>query len=302
MEAGARTDGVTVVRRKGIFEGKNSRLVFILPAIIWMLIFTVFPLFYSLRLSFFRYIFGKPETFIGFANFARAFGDYKVAKAATVTLTFIAIAIPAELLLGMALALLVSQEIRGRRFFRALLTMPLFFTPVAIGLLGLTIFYEEGGPINSTLALVGLKVPWLSNAGWAMVTVLLIEIWQWTPFVFLVLLAGLQGLPEEVYESARLDTSSGVQIFRWITLPMLQPVIVIILLLRLIEAVKVFDIPYTLTGGGPGTATEVYSLFVYRTGLKFFDLGYASSLAYLLLIAISVVITLFFRRVRDIYE
>ena len=283
-------------------SGKNARFLFLLPAAIWMLFFTVFPLFYSLRLSFFRYVFGRPPKFIGFQNFIRAFSDYKVARAATVTLTFIAVAIPVELIFGMALALLFNQEIRGRRFFRTLLTVPLFFTPVAIGLLGLTIFYEEGGPINSMLGLLGTKIPWISNPTWAMVSILLVEIWQWTPFVFLVLLAGLQGLPQEVYESALLDTSSAWQIFRWITLPMLQPVIIIVLLLRLIEAVKVFDIAYSLTAGGPGTATEVYSLFVYRTAMKFFDLGYASSLAYLLLIALTVIITFFFRQIREIYQ
>ncbi|MEM4188745.1 MAG: sugar ABC transporter permease [Candidatus Hadarchaeum sp.] len=282
--------------------GRNAKFIFLLPAVIWTLFFTVFPLLYSLRLSFFRYVLGKPEQFIGFENFLRAFSDYKVANAVKVTLTFIAIAIPAELLLGMALALLFNQKIPGRRFFRTLLTMPLFFTPVAIGLLGLTIFYEEGGPINSFLGLVGLKVPWLSHPTWAMAAILLVEIWQWTPFVFLVLLAGLQGLPEEVYESAWLETSSGWQVFRWITLPMLQPVIIIVFLLRLIEAVKIFDIAYSLTAGGPGTSTQVYSLFVYRSAMKFFDFGYASSLAYLLLVAISLVIAFFFRRMREIYD
>lgn len=281
--------------------GKNAKFLFLLPAALWTLFFTIFPLFYSLRLSFFRYVLGKPPQFIGFGNFLRAFRDYKVAEAAEVTLIFIIVAIPAEMLLGMGLALLFNQEIRGRRFFRTILTIPLFFTPVAIGLLGLTIFYEEGGPINSFLALVGEKIPWISHPTWAMVAILLVEIWQWTPFVFLVLLAGLQGLPEDVYESAILDTSSGWQLFRWITLPMLQPVIIIAFLLRLIEAVKVFDVAYSLTAGGPGTSTQVYSLFVYRVAMKFFDLGYASSLAYLLLIAMSLVITFFFRQMREIY-
>ncbi|MCI0529352.1 MAG: sugar ABC transporter permease, partial [Nitrospira sp.] len=157
-------------------------------------------------------------------------------------------------------------------------------------------------PINSFLGFFDVKVAWLSDPFWALVAILILEMWQWTPFCFLVFLAGLQSLPEEIYEAASLDYSSQWQIFKRLTLPLLQPIIIIVLLLRLIEAVKVLDFPFILTKGGPGTATEVYSMFVYRTGLKFFDLGYASALAYLLLIVMMVIITLFFKRMREIYE
>lgn len=281
---------------------RNAKILFVLPAAIWVLAFTIFPLFYSLGLSFFNIVLGLPPQFVGLKNFLEAFRDYKTLHAVRVTLLFIVVAIPTELVLGMALALFFNQELPGRKYFRTILTMPLFFTPAALGLLGITMFYEEGGPINSFLKLFGIQIPWLSHPTWAMVAVLLLEIWQWTPFVFLIFMAGLQGLPGEVYESALLDTSSKWQIFRWITFPMLQPVIIITLLLRLIEAIKIFDIPYTLTAGGPGTATEVYSLFVYRTGMKFFNFGYASSLAYLLLLIMMVVVTFFFNRMREIYE
>lgn len=282
---------------------RNVKFLFVLPAVIWVLFFTIFPLVYSFGLSFFNIVLGASPKFVGLKNFIQAFDDYKVLNAARVTLVFIAVAIPIEMIVGMGLALFFNQEIPGRKYFRALLTMPLFFTPAALGLLGLTMFYEEGGPINNVLtSLLGIKIPWLSNSRWAMVAILLLEIWQWTPFVFLIFLAGLQGLPEEIYESALLDTSSGWQIFRWITLPLLQPVVIITLLLRLIEAVKIFDFAYTLTAGGPGTATEVYSLFIYRTGMKFFNFGYASSLSYLLLVTMMAVVTFFFNRMREIYE
>lgn len=278
------------------------KFAFILPAAIWILMFTVFPLFYSLTLSFYRIVLGQPPEFIGIKNFLRAVGDYKVLSATIVSVKFLVIAVSLQMILGMALAVLFNQEIRGRRFYRALLTMPLFVTPVALGFLGLTIFYEEGGPINSMLIPLGAKIPWLSHPTWAFIAILLLEVWQWTPFTFLVLLAGLQSLPEEVFESVLMDSSSSWQIFWHITFPMLQPVIIITLLLRLIEAAKIFDLPFSLTLGGPGTATEVYSMLVYRTGLKFFDLGYASALAYLMLFVMMVVITLFFRRMREIYE
>jgi multiple sugar transport system permease protein len=131
---------------------------------------------------------------------------------------------------------------------------------------------------------------------------MLIDIWQWTPFVFLVALAGLQGLPEDIYEAARVDGSSGFQLFRHITLPLMAPILWLILLLRLVEAFKVFDIPASLTLGGPGRATEVYSLFTYRTALRFFDHGYAAAQGFLLLIIVSIVISLLFGRIRDLYE
>lgn len=276
---------------------------FILPSMIWVLAFTIFPLIYSFGLSFFRVRLGKPATFIGLNNFIRILSDYKLGNSLRVTLMYVAITVSIQLVLGILIALLFHQEIRGKSIFRALLILPIFCTPIAVGYLGLTIFYEEGGPLNSILMnLFGWKVPWLSNPFWAWVAVLLLDIWQWTPFCFLVILAGLQSLPEEIYDAAYIDSSSEWEIFRKITFPMVQPVVVIVLLLRLIESFKIFDVIYSLTGGGPGTATEVYSLYTYRTGLKFFDFGYASALGYVLLAMVMIVVNLFFRRVRQVYE
>ncbi|MEN3186603.1 MAG: sugar ABC transporter permease [Atribacterota bacterium] len=276
---------------------------FILPSMIWVLAFTIFPLIYSFGLSFFRVRLGRPATFVGLNNFARIFSDYKLGNSLRVTLMYVAVTVSIQLALGILIALLFHQEMKGKSIFRALLILPIFCTPVAVGYLGLTIFYEEGGPLNSILmSLFGWKIPWLSSPFWAWVAVLLLDIWQWTPFCFLVILAGLQSLPEEIYDAAYIDSSSEWEIFRKITFPMVQPVVVIVLLLRLIESFKIFDVIYSLTGGGPGTATEVYSLYTYRTGLKFFDFGYASALGYVLLAMVMVVVNLFFRRVRQVYE
>jgi len=268
-----------------------------------VLTFTIFPLIYSLGLSFFRVRLGRPAQFVGLNNFARIFSDYKVGNSLKVTLLYVAITVSIQLILGTLIALLFNQEMRGKNIFRALLILPIFCTPVAVGYLGLTIFYEEGGPINSILmSLFNLKIPWLSSRIWAWVAVLLLDIWQWTPFCFLVILAGLQSLPEEIYDAAYIDSSSEWEIFRKITFPMIQPVIMVVLLLRLIESFKIFDVVYSLTGGGPGTATEVYSLYTYRTGMKFFDLGYASALGYLLLAIVIVIINFLFRQIREVYE
>ncbi len=282
--------------------GNDVKFLFLLPASTWVLLFTVFPFLYGVRTSFYKVQIGRVDKFVWFKNFTRFFADYKVHNAVKLTLIFIAITVVVEVVLGLLIALLFNQKFRGLKTYRTIMLMPLFATPVAIGFLALTIFYEEGGPINGILIPLGYKVPWLSHPIWAMVSIILVDIWQWTPFCFLVILAGLQSLPEEIYQAASLDYKPGWQLFRRITLPMLQPVLIIVFLLRLIEACKIFDVPARLTRGGPGTSTMVYSLFTYLTGMKYFDLGYAAVQGFALLIVMMMIVTFFFKRMREIYE
>jgi len=273
-----------------------------MPAFVWVLAFTIFPLLYALYLTVWNVRLGRPWIFVGFKNVARLVGDSNLHLAFQITLIFVICSVVAEMLLGFALALLMNREFTGKRFLRAIMILPLFATPAAIGFLGHTIFYEEGGPINSLIRLLsGTQVPWLSHPVFALMAIILIDIWQYTPFVFLVSLAGLQSLPEEVYEAASVDGASEGQKIWHLTLPLMQPVLVIVLLLRLIEAFKVIDIPASLTWGGPGRATEVYSLFTYRTGLHFFDLGYAAVQGFALLIVVMLIVTNLFRRIREAY-
>jgi len=287
----------------GFSKEENAKFVFLLPAVIFILIFVVFPLVYSLRLSFCLARFGKKPIFIGLENYIQLLKDYEFWHILKITLTFVVLTVSIEFFLGLTLALLFNREIRGKRYFRALLTLPMFATPVAVGYLGVTIFYEEGGPINNILSLIGApKIPWLSDPTLAFLSIVLVDIWQWTPFCFVILLAGLQSLPEEIYEAASLDGASGIQSLRYVTLPLLGPTIAIVLLLRTVEAFKTFDVPFSLTGGGPGRATELYSLFTYRAGLKYFNFGYASSLAYVLLVIVILIINLFLKGVREAFE
>ncbi|GAK54486.1 binding-protein-dependent transport systems inner membrane component [Candidatus Moduliflexus flocculans] len=279
----------------------DVKFLFLLPAVTWVLLFTVFPFLYGIRTSFYKVQIGRVDQFIWFKNFVRYFKDYKIHHSIKITVIFIVVTVTVEILFGLLLALLFNQKIKGLKVYRTIMLMPLFATPVAIGFLFLTIFYEEGGPLNGFLIPLGLKVPWLSSPTWSMVCVMLVDIWQWTPFCFLVILAGLQSLPEEIYQAASLDYDPGWPLFRRVTLPMLQPILIIVLLLRLIEACKIFDIPSRLTRGGPGTATMVYSLYTYLTGLKYFDLGYASVQGFALLVIMMFIIQFFFRRMREIY-
>jgi multiple sugar transport system permease protein len=277
---------------------------FVLPGILWVLTFTIFPLLYSLRLSFFRARLGRPEKFVGLQNYVDAFKDYRFWDAMEVTLIFVIASTTITVLGGLGLALLFNREMRGQRVFRSLFTMPIFTSAIAVGYLGLTIFHEQVGAVNTVLIALGMTNPpaWFSNVWLARLAVILVDTWQWTPFCFLVLLAGLQALPEEIYEAGRLDTSSEWDIFRFITLPLIAPILLTVTMLRLVETFKMLDIPFSLTSGGPGAATQTYSFFVYLVGLRNFNQGYASALAYILLAIMMMITIFFFNRMRKGYE
>ncbi len=282
----------------------RAKFLFVTPGIAWVLVFTVFPLLYSLRLSFFRARLGMPQQFIWLENFGRAFTDYRFWAVVQVTVFFVACDVALTVLLGLGLALLFHRPMHGQRVFRSIFTMPIFTAPIALGYLGLTIFHEDVGAVNTVLRALGMvHLPaWFSNAWLARMAIVLVDIWQWTPFCFLVLLAGLQSLPSEVYEAALLDTASGWGTFRYITLPLLSPVLFTVTILRVVETFKILDIPFSMTSGGPGMATQTYSYYVYLTGLRNFNAGYASALAYLLLIIMMGISMFFFRRLRQQYE
>ena len=285
---------------------QRSRIkwLFVGPGIIWVLAFTIFPLLYSFRLSFMRARLGQAQTWNGLKNYARAFTDYRFWDTLEVTVLFVVASVILTVSLGLGLALLFNRPMPGRRIFRSLFTMPMFAAPIALGYLGLTIFHEQVGAVATVLSALGMVnlPPWFSNVWLARLAILLVDIWQWTPFCFLVLLAGLQALPDEIYEAAVLDSSSAWDTFRYITLPLLTPVLFTVTMLRTVEAFKILDIPFAMTSGGPGAATQTYSFYIYLTGLRNFNAGYASALAYLLLIFMVAIGIFFFSRMRKIYE
>ena len=284
------------------------KFLFVVPGIAWVLAFTLFPLLYSLRLAFMKARLTGPQKFIWFSNFGQAFSDYRFWTVLQTTVFFVVFDVAVSVAIGLILALLFSRPLRkalaGSRFFRSLFTMPMFTAPIALGYLGLTIFHEDVGAVNTVLKALGMiDAPrWFSSVWLARFAISIVDIWQWTPFCFLVLLAGLQSLPEEVYEAAVLDTSSGWQMFRKITLPMLGPVLFTVIILRVVETFKLLDIPFALTSGGPGMATQTYSFFIYLTGLRNFNAGYASALAYILLVIMLLISSFFFRRLRANYD
>jgi len=280
------------------------KFLFVLPGILWVLAFTIYPLIRSLTLSFTNARMGRTGQFIGLQNYIRAVGDYRFQSSVGITLFFVICSVVLTVGIGLGLALLFNRPMRGQRVFRSLFTMPMFTAPIALGYLGLTIFHEDVGAVNTILRALGVaNLPrWGSDIWTARAAIVLVDVWQWTPFCFLVLLAGLSALPEEVYEAAILDTSSGWDIFRFVTLPLLSPVLFTVIMLRLVEAFKMLDIPFSLTNGGPGAATQTMSFYIYLTGLRNFNQGYASAMAYFLLIAMMIIAMIFFRRMRQNFD
>lgn len=283
-------------------QEKNVKYLLMVPVLAWILIFTVYPLLYAIRFSVSKEKLSGLK-FVGVANFGRALSDPRVWNDLRVTVIFVVLTVVLEFLIGFGLALLVNRVTKGKKFFRFMFTLPFFACPVALSYVGLILFNEENGIINYVLTRgfgVG-KVPWLSSPSVALITCILLNVWQWVSFVFLVLTAGLTSLPQEPSEAARVDGATGWQIFRYVTLPLMKPVILTTFLFELVYSLKVFDIPFNLTEGGPGTSTEVYSIFVFRTGLKYLDVGYSAALSLLFLVVVLLICTNLISRMREIY-
>jgi multiple sugar transport system permease protein len=203
-----------------------------------------------------------------------------------------------ELVLGLALALAVAREGAGMRVVRSILLIPMIMTPVVVGVLWRILFYDKG-PLNYLLDTLRLpSVLWFVEPTWAFAAVMIVDVWQWTPFVLIVMVAAIAGLPSEPYRAAQIDGASRWQVFRYITLPMLWPVILITGLLRFMDAIKVFDTIYVLTGGGPGYSTEMLSSYIYKQGLRYFNIGSAASTSWLFL-AVVVALSLVIIRIRS---
>jgi multiple sugar transport system permease protein len=274
----------------------------ILPAVAVLLAVTVYPLIYSLRESFYRIelTFSPVPHWVGLQNYIDAFtNDPRFWPALGRSFYLVGLGVAIELALGFGLALVVNRLGRARTLVTALMLVPVMIAPVAVAIEGVVIFNNSWGPLNYVLSQVGLNGPvWLGDRAVALKTILLADVWQWTPFVAIILAAGLRTLPEETYEAAEVDGASRLQLFRTMTLPLLQPLIIVTVLIRAMDIFKTFDTIYVMTGGGPGSATETASFYTYLQGLRFFSFGYAAAISYIQLILITVVATVLVRRMR----
>jgi multiple sugar transport system permease protein len=282
---------------------RRAAALFLLPPLLVVVILSIFPLAMSLGLSFANWNIANPAggiTWAGLAHWRRLFTDAHFHRVALNTLLYVLIGVPIQYGLGLLLAVVLNREIRARAYIRLFFLLPMMLSPVAISfIVGRVLFNEAVGPVNDMLRATGLPaVPWLTDSSLAFVTVLIVDVWQWTPFMLLLLLAGLQTIPEEVVEAARMDARSEWQAFWRVVFPLLLPWTVTALLIRSIEMLKIMDVVVVLTNGGPGIATESLTLYAYRMGVVNFDLGYASALAFALLIFAAAGATLFLRLLR----
>lgn len=252
---------------------------------------------YSLTVSFRFYDLRVPRhPFVGFENYVRLFSDTRFHNALIVTGLLLLGELALQFPLGFGLAHLLAREFRGKKLVQPLLLLPMMITPVVVGYMGRLLFETRSGPINYILNLVGLSsMLWHTSARTALFTVILLDTWQWTPFMMGVLLAGLVSLPSEPYESAKVDGASSLQILWYLTLPLLKPVIALVIIMRALAIFQAFDVIYVLTMGGPGTATETIGIYTYLIGFRYWDVGQASAGAWVLAMMLSVGITIFLR-------
>jgi multiple sugar transport system permease protein len=253
----------------------------IAPALGLLFALSIYPLLYSVKVSF-----TSEAGRITGAHYARIFSDRLFSVACWQTAVYAGLALTVEFLLGLGLALLVDSLARGRGLFRAGLLTPMLLPPVVAAVVWRLIYNPQFGVLNGTLRQMGIstaRLTWISGESSALLSVVLVDIWEWTPFLFLLLSAGLQAIPQEPYEAARIDGASPWRVFRDITLPLLKPAIALSLLLRAMDLARIFDQIFILTQGGPGMATETVSLYIYRTAFRFFNFGYAAAMSFVVL-------------------
>ena len=264
------------------FIDRHQRWLFPAPAVIFVVLMMVFPLGFTLWNSFSGWSLtaGRPNTLIGPQNYFAILADARFWNAVWNTLYFTALAMTLELVLGVAMALLLDfKDYPGKRVVTSILLLPMMATPVAVAMVWLLMFEPTAGVINFTLGQLGLpKQLWIAGSNSVIPSLVLVDVWEWTPLITLIVLAGLAGLPSEPFEAARVDGASYWQILRRVTLPMLLPTISVAGLLRFIDCIKTFDIIYGMTGGGPGFSSETLNIYAYNQAFYYFNFGYASAL------------------------
>jgi multiple sugar transport system permease protein len=268
------------------------KYLFIWPALLIVLAISIFPLIYSLTTSFmsFRLMPPSPPRFVGFDNYWSLLQNERFWNVALTTSIIAFISVFLQYAVGFAVALALNSRVPGERLFRVSFLLPMLVAPVAVALIARQIFNPTMGPLNQLMSGIGFpNLPFLTETHWALGAIITVEIWQWTPFVILMLLAGLQTLPDDVYEAAALENASPWQQFWGITFPMMLPISAAVVFIRLIESYKIIDTVFVMTGGGPGISTETLTLFAYQEGFKKFNLGYTSALSFLFLIVITII-------------
>jgi multiple sugar transport system permease protein len=279
---------------------RNFRLWLVMPAVLLLLLIGLFPLIYSLVISFQNLTMLDQDTsFHGLMNYAQLFRDRRLWEAILHTLLITAVALPIELVLGLVMAQLFLEHMPGRQLFIALIVLPTIISPIVAGATWRLMFDQRYGPVNQIISwLTGQQqvLLWTVNPKLVYPAILICEIWQWTPFMFLILLAALSHVDRSQLEAAELDGARFPRIFLKIVLPAIWPVMAIAILIRGVDLFRIFDVIWALTGGGPGTMTETVSIYTYVQGFQQFDSSYTAAIAFLIVALMSIVVTWAIRR------
>jgi len=288
------TAAVARVRTGFLVRRRRRYTLFIVPALVVVGAVIVFPWLFTLWMSAFDWKIGTVAHFVGFENYTKLVTNQRFIESVVHTFYFTLLAVVAPLILGTIAALIFHREFPFRGVLRGVFVMPMMATPVAVALVWTMMFHPQQGVLNYLLSLVGLPPSlWVYSPQLAIPSLVLVEVWHWTPLVMLIVLGGLAVLPVEPYESARLDGASEWQLFRYITLPLVAPFLVVAAVIRTIDALKTFDTIYVITGGGPGTASETINLYLYLQAFAFYNIGNASAVVvvfFVIVLALALVL------------
>lgn len=267
---------------------------FILPALILVAAVIVFPWLFTIGMSANAWQVGSAPRFVGLENYIRLAGDIRFWESMWHTLTYTVLSVVAPLVLGTLAALVFDSKMPLRGVLRGIFVMPMMATPVAVALVWTMMFHPQLGVLNYLLSLVGIPPQaWIFEQGTVIPSLVLVETWQWTPLIMLIVLGGLASMPREPFEGAEIDGANAWQKFRYITLPLILPFMMIAVIIRSIDALKSFDIIYAMTQGGPGTASETINLYLYNVAFSYYDIGYGSAIAvvfFIIIIMMSLVL------------
>lgn len=288
---------------------RNTRLlgwVFFAPSLVFIVAVVLFPLAYGGVLSFMRYALASPgrPRFVGLANYVHAFGSAQFWHSVEISVFYVVVGTILQLSVATAMAVFLSaRDFPGKSFVIALLVMPTTIAMVVVGFDFVLLYSGQYGPLNYLLNWVGIpSVPWLYSHQMAPVSIVIANAWEWTPFIMLGLVAAIYAIPGDLNDAAKVDGASGWQLFWFVTLPLIEPTMIILAVIRGIEDFKLFDIVYVLTQGGPGTATENLNMYAFRQGFQFFNLGYASCLSFIQLAIVLVLVRALYQRVMATQE
>jgi multiple sugar transport system permease protein len=291
-------------RRRGgpfaVWADRHMKWLLVAPAVLLILALTIYPLAFSIWVAFVNYDFQIPgHAFIGLKNFEQVVTDPVAGSSLLLTAIFSTANVTLEFLLGLGLAMAMTKTFRGRGVIMLVLIIPLFISPVIVGQFWSLMLAKPYGPFDYLVSkLIGgpTGISWLTGTPWMYLAIIVADVWQWTPFMFVILLAGLTAISPELYEAAELDGVGRWRIFWHITLPQLAPLILIAVTFRLLDAVKLFDTIFVMTGGGPGTATYTASFYLYQIGFQQFHLSEATAGSWIFLIITTVLIMFLVRR------